>query len=224
MTLRALACAVALLGVVTLSACTASSSPTGPTASAQPAASAPGTPTSPGTVVPSTAAPDTGAPTRSAPTTSRAPSTSAPATSAPVTSPPTTTSAPPPVPARSSCTELTIRVLLGSGAPGFEFAALQFVNDGSKACTLVGVPTVTLLRHGKQTGTLSQPSKDRARFTTYHLAPGAVAESKLKDFSTCNAPLSQTIRVVAPGSSISTTRPGELRACRLVVYPLGAPE
>ncbi|MBE7187748.1 DUF4232 domain-containing protein [Jatrophihabitans endophyticus] len=125
---------------------------------------------------------------------------------------------------RSSCTKLTIRVLLGSGAPGYEFAALQFVNDGSRACTLAGVPTVTLLRNGSPTGSVSQPSTPQARFGTYKLAPGAVAESRLKDFSSCNAPLSQTIKVVAPGSSIASTRPGELRACKLVVYPLGKPE
>ena len=115
-------------------------------------------------------------------------------------------------------------MLLGSGAPGYEFAALQFVNDGTSACMLVGVPTVTLLRSGAQTGSVSQASSERARFRTYRLAPGAAAESKLKDFSSCNAPLSQSIKVVAPGSSISSTRPGVLRACKLVVYPLGKPE
>lgn len=115
-------------------------------------------------------------------------------------------------------------MLLGSGAPGYEFAALQFVNDGPSACTLVGVPGVTLLRTGRPVGSSSQPNTDHARFRQYRLAPGAVAESKLKDFSSCNAPLSTAIRVVAPGSSIHTTRPGQLRACKLVVYPLGPPE
>lgn len=117
-----------------------------------------------------------------------------------------------------------MRVLIGSGAPGYEFAAVQFVNDGTSPCTLVGVPTVTLLRKGSQVGTVSQPSSDRARFARYRLAPGATAESRLKDFSDCNAPLSDAVKVVAPGSDISTTRPGELRACRVVLYPLGAPE
>ena len=128
------------------------------------------------------------------------------------------------MPARSSCTKLTVRVLLGSGAPGYEFAALEFVNDGRSACTLTGVPAVTLLLDGKKIGTASQPSSDRARFRTYRLAPGAVAESKLKDFSSCNAPLSQSIKVVAPGTDISSKRPGQLRACKLVVYPIAAPE
>lgn len=115
-------------------------------------------------------------------------------------------------------------MLTGSGAPGYEFAALQFVNTGPKACRLVGVPTVTLRYQGAPAGKVSRPSRPGAVRTSYRLAPGATAESKLKDFSSCNAPLSDTITVVAPGSDISTTRPGQLRACTLVVYPLGKPE
>lgn len=127
-------------------------------------------------------------------------------------------------PARSTCTKLTVRVLIGSGSLGTEYAAIDFVNDGSTSCTLVGVPTVTLLRNGAQTGPASVPSSAQAQYTQYELAPGATGQSRLNDSSSCNAPLSDTVKVVAPGSDITAARPGELRACKLVVYPLGAPE
>ncbi len=175
-------------------ASTVNSSPisTSPTASA---ATSP--PTSPGA-------------TASAPTTSTAPSSSAApsASTAPVL--------------RSTCPSLTIRVIRGSAAPGYEFAALQFVNTGTTRCVLNGYPSVTLLLSGATVGRPSSPaSAATSRFT---LEPGATAESRLKDFSSCQAPLSDQIRVVAPGSSMTTTRTGQLRACRLTVSALATPE
>ena len=85
-----------------------------------------------------------------------------------------------------------------------------------------GYPTVTLLRGGATVGHPSVPAGGAtSRFT---LAPGATAESTLKDYSSCQAPLSDEIRVVAPGSSITTTRAGQLRACALKVSALATPE
>jgi hypothetical protein len=147
------------------------------------------------------------------------PTSSAPTTSAPTTAAPTS----PPAP-QSTCHSLTIRVIQGSGAPGYELDALDFVNTGQAACVLIGVPTVTLFKGGAQVGTVSKPSSAAAATSRYRLAPGATGESKLKDFSTCQAPLSDEIKAVAPGSTISTTRPGQLRACTLRVYPLTAPD
>jgi hypothetical protein len=147
-----------------------------------------------------------------------------PTSAPPTTSAPTTTAPTPPPAPQSTCHSLTIRVIRGSGAPGYELAALDFVNTGKASCVLIGVPTVTLLRGGVQVGTVSKPSSAAAALSRYRLAPGAVGESRLKDFSTCQAPLSDEIKAVAPGSTISTTRPGQLRACALRVYPLTAPE
>ena len=113
-------------------------------------------------------------------------------------------------------------MIRGSAAPGFEFAALQFVNAGSTRCVLNGYPTVTLRRGGTQLGSPSEPAGSAT--STYTLAPGATAESDLRDYSTCQAPLSDQIAVVAPGSSISTVRPGQLRGCVLRVSPLAAPQ
>jgi hypothetical protein len=127
-----------------------------------------------------------------------------------------------PTDARSTCTKIGIRVIRGSASPGQEIAALQFSNDGATSCRLVGYPEVTLLRNGAPIGSVSQPSRDDPSSRT--LAPGEVAESLLHDYSSCQAPLSDQLRVTAPGSSVVAVRPGQLRACTLRVDRLGAPD
>ena len=89
-------------------------------------------------------------------------------------------------------------------------------------CRLNGYPSVTLLLNGKSIGTPSQPSSPGA--SSRSLAPGDTAESKLNDYTTCNAPLSDQVRVVVPGSTQTVLRPAQLRACTLRVDPLGAPD
>lgn len=162
-----------------------------------------------------------------------APSVTAPATTAPSTPPTHPPSSPtsattarttvPPVPERSTCTKLTIRAIPGGASMGQEIAALQFTNDGSAPCTLAGYPTVTLLRGGAPLGRPSQPSSTAASRRT--LGPGEVAESLLHDYvGNCQAPLSDSIRVVAPGSTQSLVRPMQLRACVVRVDKLDAPD
>ena len=106
---------------------------------------------------------------------------------------------------------------------GQEIAALQFTNEGSTPCDLYGYAAVTLMLNGRPLGRPSQP----ASTATSHrmLAPGATAESLLHNYVTnCQAPLSDNVRVVAPGSSQTLVRPMQLRACLLRVDPLGAPD
>jgi hypothetical protein len=119
---------------------------------------------------------------------------------------------------------VTVRVIRGSASPGQEIAALQFINSGSDTCTLVGYPTVTLLRNGSQIGQPSQPSSDAE--SSRQLAPGETAESLLHDYTqTCNTPLSDAIKVRVPGTTMTVLRPGiQLRACILRVDKLGAPD
>jgi hypothetical protein len=106
---------------------------------------------------------------------------------------------------------------------GQEIAALQFTNDGGKPCELIGYPTVTLLRGGKPVGRPSQPASTAVSQRT--LAPGATAESLLRDYvGNCQAPLSDQVKVVAPGSTQSFARPFVMRACVLRVDRLGAPD
>jgi hypothetical protein len=173
------------------------------------------------TAAPSTPAPSTPAPTTAAPTTA-APSSPASSSAAPTTAAARTTSAAP-GPPRSTCTKLGIRVVPGGASVGQEIAALQFTNEGPGACTLVGYPAVTLLRSGRIAGRPSQPSTTATSKRT--LPPGGVAESLLHDYVTnCQAPLSESLRVVAPGSSASLVRPFQLRVCVLRVDKLGAPD
>lgn len=205
---RAGALVTAALVLAPLSACTSSSRP----GAAEVLDSATDVPFS-GPDEPSTAA---------VPSAPSLPSTSS-SPPAPATRTTTNTSAgnPPPTAARSTCTSLTIRVIRGSASAGRELAALQFTNDGSTPCLLIGYPTVTLLLNGRPIGTPSEPSSRASSSRT--LAPGDTAESMLFDYTSCQAPLSDQIRVGVPGSPKAAVRPGQLRACLLRVDKLGAP-
>jgi Protein of unknown function (DUF4232) len=178
------------------------------------AVTTPATPTAPSTPVvastPPSAAPST---TAAAPTTT---------TAAPRTTASRPTVRPSPVVPRSTCTDVSVRVIRGSASVGQEIAALQFTNAARKTCTLVGYPQVTLMRGGKIIGTPSQPTATGS--STRVLAAGAVAESLLHDYTSCQAPLSDMVRVVVPGSSFTAIRPAQLRACVLRVDRLGPPE
>lgn len=191
--------------VASLAACTSSSTKSPGTSAAGPAGpvSAPASATPPPTSATPPPSSSAAGPTSSTP----APSTRA------------ATSAPP----RSTCTNLTIRVIRGSASLGQEIAALQFTNAGAGSCTLFGFPTVTLLRNGNEVGSPSQPSTVGAT-SERTLAPGDVAESVLHDYSSCNAPLSDSIRVQVPGSSTIAIRPAVLRGCILRVDKLGPPQ
>jgi hypothetical protein len=116
-------------------------------------------------------------------------------------------------------------VLPGGASPGQEIAAVQFTNAGSTACELVGYPTVQLFLHNNPIGTKSQPSTPSA-VSSRRLAPGEIAESLVHDYTqTCQAPLSDTVRVIVPGTSHTYLRPGlQMRGCLLRVDKLGAPE
>jgi Protein of unknown function (DUF4232) len=210
---HARALAIGLTALLSVAACTSSSGPAG----GRPKLAF--TPASTSAVVAPTPAPTTAAATVSStpapPKTTSGSATPATTTAAP--KPPPTTAAP-----RSTCSSLQIIAIRGSAVGGQEIAALEFTNTGSTSCRLVGYPTVTLLRAGKTIGTPSQPSSTALSART--LAPGDVAESLLHDFTNCQAPLSDTIRVVAPGSSHTATRPAQLRACTVRVDKLGPPD
>ena len=208
---RRAAALAALVAAVALAGCSSAgpapgrsggSSVAGPSSTAATTSSAPAPTFAPPTVATSSTVAPSATATTAPPVPSSAPSTSAGP--------------------RSTCASLTIRVIRGSAAQGVEFAALQFVNTGTFRCVLNGYPTASLLRGGSAVGSVSAPaSTATSRFV---LEPGATAESLLRDFSTCQAPLSDQIRVVAPGSSITAVRPAQLRACSLRVAALRTPE
>jgi hypothetical protein len=113
-------------------------------------------------------------------------------------------------------------VIRGSASLGQEFAALQFVNSGDSSCMLVGYPTATLLLKGRQIGKQSVPASTRP--SSRRLKPGGTAESLLHDYTNCQAPLSDNVRVTVPGTTNTAVRPAQLRGCTLRVDRLGAPE
>lgn len=200
---------VALIGG-SVAACTSSTNgtaQTAPTTSVTASSSSPSVAPLPTAAAPSTPAASM---TTSAPTT----------TAATPTTPATTTNAP--AAPRSTCTSVSVRVIRGSASLGQEIAALQFSNSGSTRCVLNGFPTVTLLLKGARLGQPSQPGSIGT--STRTLAPGDTAESLLHDYTNCQAPLSDEIRVVVPGSTIAAIRPGQMRGCVLRVDKLGPPE
>jgi hypothetical protein len=117
-----------------------------------------------------------------------------------------------------------VRVLPGGASFGEQIAGLQFVNESHATCTLVGYPTVTLLLNGQVIGRPSEPASPARSART--LRPGQVAESLLHDYTqTCQAPLSDSVRVQVPGTHKTIIRPGmQLRACVLRIDRLTAPE
>ena len=144
---------------------------------------------------------------------------SAPSSTSAAPAPPTSSA-----PTLSTCRSLTIQVLPGGASFGEQIAGLKFINTGTRPCLLVGYPAVTLLRNGKQIGQPAQPASTAASIR--RLGPGKAAESLLHDYTqTCQAPLSDSVRVRAPGSVQTLVRPGmTLRACVLRVDKLGAPD
>jgi hypothetical protein len=139
--------------------------------------------------------------------------------STPATTPAHTASTVPPPPA-NTCANLTIRVLQGGAVQRAEIAAVTFVNGSAKACSISGYPSVVLLHGGNTLVTATPKSGTVAQ--AVRLAPGAQAESRITDHSTCNADLSDTIEVTAPNGAAGgkLTRPFELRGCKVDVTPV----
>lgn len=198
-----------VLTVTVLAALTACSSSDG---SSSPPTSASVAPPVTSAAVPSTVPVSPSTPTSAPPTSPTA------KTSAAQSSPANATAAP-----RSTCTTVSVRVIPGGAEPGVEIAALQFTNDGTKKCRLVGFPTAQLVLKGNAIGRPSEPTSETAT-SGMTLKPGDTAESLLRDFSGCQAPLSDNVRVTVPGSDQTVTRRGRLRACTLRVGPLRQPD
>lgn len=157
---------------------------------------------------------DSAVPTDPAPSTT-APSSTAASSSTPAPKPSTSAVAGPP-----ACTakQLMVRVLRGGAIAGQELAGITFTNSSSATCSLFGYPGVSLLVAGKPLGKPADRSSKRAALVT--LKAGETAETQVTVFSTCNAPLSDTIRVYPPNLKTFVDRPMELRGCRTVVDPV----
>lgn len=119
--------------------------------------------------------------------------------------------------------QLTVRVLPGGAEPSYEIAAVTFTNNSSKPCSLSGYPAVQLWLNSNVLATASQDTANP--MTLVHLAPGAQAEAQIRDHSTCQAPLSDSIHVSAPAplTSLRLESTGplvQMRGCTVTVDPI----
>jgi hypothetical protein len=203
-TIRSLGAGLALAGAIALSGCTSSK------AGSDSGSPAPGTASL--TAITPIPGSDTSTPQSSSP---------APSSSTAPSKTPTSTLPPKPTPTGPlECTseQLKTRALRGSAAAGQEFALITFTNTSPLTCTMVGFPGVSLRLHNALLGKAAQRSATPPKTVT--LKPGQQAESTLTDFSSCQAPVSDTVRVYAPDQRPFVDLPLVLRGCRVVVDPV----
>jgi hypothetical protein len=146
----------------------------------------------------------------STPTTSTGASTSAAASTTP-----------PVLPADyCKASQLQLMLLPGGAIQGYEIAAVTFTNTSSKSCSLSGYPTVEL-RRGAQLLATATPHGGTTP-TLIHLKPAAQAQAQIRDHSTCQAPLSDTVHFAAPAplGALQGDRPFQLRGCTVTVEPI----
>ncbi|MDP9091363.1 MAG: DUF4232 domain-containing protein [Actinomycetota bacterium] len=122
---------------------------------------------------------------------------------------------------KGTCTgsQLTVRVLRGGAIPGREIALVTFTNISATPCTMFGFPGVSLRL---QNSLLAQPAERTSdNPTSVRLAPGEHAQAQLTDNSSCQAPLSDTVRVYPPNLiTFVDVTPFQLRGCTLRVAPV----
>jgi hypothetical protein len=109
-------------------------------------------------------------------------------------------------------------VLQGGAIAGQEIALITFTNMSATKCAMFGYPGVSLRLHNVLLGKPAERSIKKP--TTVPLAPGAAAQATITDFSSCQAPISDTVRVYAPDQKPFVDKPLEMRGCRLFVDPV----
>lgn len=221
MTLRSLPAALALaMAAAGLAACSTSGSGTVDT----PVVSSTAPPTTSSSA--SSSAPEVSSPSLpSSPPTVSSPRVPSSTSQPPVTSTPTSTPVPPPVTSSSSappagpaaCTaaQLTVSLVRGGAIQHRQIAGLIFTNTTAARCTILGFPSAQLVKNGRLIGLQATPTGATGRGVT--LAKGQSAQSELTATTDCQAPLSDHVRVRAPGQSTSVDLADTLRACTLTV-------
>jgi hypothetical protein len=119
-----------------------------------------------------------------------------------------------------ACTadQLTASGVRGGAYQGREIAGVLFTNSSSSACTVRGYPFAQLRYKGNPLG---KPAKDDpGKVRTIRLAPGKAAQSQLTAVTTCQAPISDHVRVVVPDTSTPKDIALQLRGCSLSIDPL----
>lgn len=95
---------------------------------------------------------------------------------------------------------------------------MVFTNMSSTKCTLRGYPFAQLLRSGRKLG--KPATHNPGTVKTITLKPHASAQDQLTAVTTCQAPISDHVRVRVPGSPTSTDVAMQLRGCSLSVDPI----
>jgi hypothetical protein len=108
----------------------------------------------------------------------------------------------------------------GGAYQGREVAGVLFTNSSTTTCSVRGYPFAQLSYHGKPLG---KPAKDNpGTVRTITLRPGKSAQSQLTAVTTCQAPISDHVRVIAPDTTQAKIVPMQLRGCSLSIDPLEA--
>ncbi|MGN6606569.1 MAG: DUF4232 domain-containing protein [Jatrophihabitans sp.] len=101
-----------------------------------------------------------------------------------------------------------------------QLAGIIFTNTAASPCSLLGFPTAQLVKGGALIGSPARPAG--APGTGVVLGRNASAQAQLTASTDCNAPLSDHVRVRAPGATVSTDLADTLRACTLTIGPVTA--
>ena len=154
-------------------------------------------------------------------TTTSPPSVSSSTSSAP-SSPPSaasSSSSAPNGPASCTATQLSITLARGGAFQHSQYAGLIFTNRSASTCSLTGYPFAQLRLSGAPLG---NPATHEAGTTAAPvlLHAGQSAQSQLTATTDCNAPLSDMVRVSAPGQTATTDVADTLRQCTLTVGPV----
>lgn len=97
-------------------------------------------------------------------------------------------------------------------------AGLLYTNNSSTPCTLSGYPFAQLHYRGKPLG---KPAKNNpGQVHTVVVRPGRSAQAQLTAITTCQAPISDQVVEVAPGTNEARSVPMQLRGCSLSVDPI----
>jgi hypothetical protein len=111
-----------------------------------------------------------------------------------------------------------MRGVRGGALPGQEIAGVIFTNATATACTLRGYPFAQLRYKNRN---LAQPAvHNPGTVRTVLLRPHRSAQVQLTAVSTCQAPISDHVRIRVPGSTTSTDVAMQLRGCSLSVDPI----
>ena len=114
------------------------------------------------------------------------------------------------------------RTVPGAASQIYELAGVPYTTSSATGCSLSGFPTARLLRADGTVLTTSKPAPGTTAHLV-HLAPGAQAEAQIRDHSTCQAPLSDSVEVTAPAplQALRAHRPQlQMRGCTVTVDPI----